>query len=342
MRLNPTASTTRPVQVEAGEDERTFVAGVLRAESAAIERMVDALGADLHSAIDLLDRCTGHVVVTGMGKSGLIAQKISATLSSVGLPSHFMHPAEALHGDLGRVRECDVVWALSYSGNTDEVVQLGHVLRDEGLAILAISSNPASRLARLATVHLNIGNVEEACPHNLAPTASTTAMLALGDALALAVSRRRRFSPEDFRRRHPGGTLGVLLQPITEVLRFRVGENLPLIRVGATVREALRQADVGRRPGAMLMIDERGTLAGLFTDGDLRRLVLKDPQALEQPIASVMTRKPRVLQSDQIVRDAVALVQEFRPDEIPVVDDAGRPIGLVDVQDLIALRIIQE
>lgn len=342
MRLNPTASTTRPVQVEAGEDERTFVAGVLRAESAAIERMVDALGADLHAAIDLLDRCTGHVVVTGMGKSGLIAQKISATLSSVGLPSHFMHPAEALHGDLGRVRECDVVWALSYSGNTDEVVQLGHVLRDEGLAILAISSNPASRLARLATVHLNIGNVEEACPHNLAPTASTTAMLALGDALALAVSRRRRFSPEDFRRRHPGGTLGVLLQPITEVLRFRVGENLPLIRVGATVREALRQADVGRRPGAMLMIDERGTLAGLFTDGDLRRLVLKDPQALEQPIASVMTRKPRVLQSDQIVRDAVALVQEFRPDEIPVVDDAGRPIGLVDVQDLIALRIIQE
>lgn len=342
MRLNPTASTTRPVQVEAGEDERTFVAGVLRAESAAIERMVDALGADLHAAIDLLDRCTGHVVVTGMGKSGLIAQKISATLSSVGLPSHFMHPAEALHGDLGRVRECDVVWALSYSGNTDEVVQLGHVLRDEGLAILAISSNPASRLARLATVHLSIGNVEEACPHNLAPTASTTAMLALGDALALAVSRRRRFSPEDFRRRHPGGTLGVLLQPITEVLRFRVGENLPLIRVGATVREALRQADVGRRPGAMLMIDERGTLAGLFTDGDLRRLVLKDPQALEQPIASVMTRKPRVLRADQIVRDAVALVQEFRPDEIPVVDDAGRPIGLVDVQDLIALRIIQE
>lgn len=336
-------STRTAVQPErSSADEREFIAGVLRAESAAIERIVENLGDELHAAVDLLDRCTGHVAVTGMGKSGLIAQKVSATLSSVGLPSHFIHPAEALHGDLGRVREGDVVWALSYSGNTDEVVQLGHVLRDEGLPILAISSNPASRLARLATVHLSIGHVEEACPHNLAPTASTTAMLALGDALALAVSRRRRFSPEDFRRRHPGGTLGVLLQPITEVLRFRVGENLPLIRVGATVREALRQADVGRRPGAMLMIDEQGGLAGLFTDGDLRRLVLKEPDALDRPIASVMTRRPRVLRVGQIVRDAVALVQEFRPDEIPVVDDAGRPIGLVDVQDLIALRIIQE
>lgn len=323
-------------------DERAFIAEVLRAESAAIERVVENLGDELHAAADLLDRCTGHVAVTGMGKSGLIAQKISATLSSLGLPSHFIHPAEALHGDLGRVREGDVVWALSYSGNTDEVVQLGHVIRDEGLPILAVSSNPASRLARLATVHLSIGHVDEACPHNLAPTASTTAMLALGDALALAVSRRRRFSPEDFRRRHPGGTLGVLLQRITDVLRFRVGENLPLIRVDATVREALKQADVGRRPGAMLMIDEQGALAGVFTDGDLRRLVLRDAGALDRPIASVMTRRPRVLRADQILRDAVALVQEFRPDEIPVVDEAGRPIGLVDVQDLIALRIIQE
>jgi len=332
-RLKPEKSNT---------DERTFIAEVLRAESAAIERMIETLGEELHAAVDLLDNCAGHVAVTGMGKSGLIAQKISATLSSVGLPSHFIHPAEALHGDLGRVREGDVVWALSYSGNTEEVVQLGHVLRSEGLPILAVSSNPASRLARLATVHLSIGNVEEACPHNLAPTASTTAMLALGDALALAVSRRRRFSPEDFRRRHPGGTLGVLLQPITEVLRFRVGENLPLIPMAATVREALRQADIGRRPGAMLMVDESGLLAGLFTDGDLRRLVLRDPNALDQPIASVMTLRPRVLRADQLVREAVALVQEFRPDEIPVVDEAGRPIGLVDVQDLIALRIIQE
>jgi len=205
-----------------------------------------------------------------------------------------------------------------------------------------VSSNPASRLARLATVHLNLGNTPEACPHNLAPTASTTAMLALGDALALAVSRRRKFSEADFRKRHPGGMLGVLLQPITEVLSFRAGDNLPLIPINFTVLAALKQADVGRRPGAMMIIDDCGTLAGIFTDGDLRRLLLRNPAALDEPIASVMTRQPRVLRQNQIVRDAVALVQEFRPDEIPVVDEQGCPIGLVDVQDLIALRIIQQ
>ncbi len=337
-----TARTPPPETDTSPQAEREFVAAVLRAECVAIERMAESLGDELRSAIDLLDSCAGHVAVTGMGKSGLIAQKISATLSSVGVPSQFIHPAEALHGDLGRVREGDVVWALSYSGNTDEVVQLGHVFQREGFPILAVSSNPASRLARLARVHLNLGDIPEACPYNLAPTASTTAMLALGDALALAVSRRRQFSEADFRRRHPGGMLGVLLQPITEVLRFRAGENLPLIPVGLTVREALKQADVGRRPGAMLIVDDRGGLAGLFTDGDLRRLVLANSAAVDEPIAKVMTRRPRVLRENQIVRDAVALVQEFRPDEIPVVDEQGRPVGLVDVQDLIALRIIQE
>ncbi len=340
--MSTTARKPAPERDTPAASEREFVLTALRAECAAIERTAESIGGELAAAIDLLDGCTGHVAVTGMGKSGLIAQKISATLSSVGVPSHFIHPAEALHGDLGRVRQGDVVWALSYSGNTDEVVQLGHVLRSEGLPILAVSSNPASRLAKLATVHLNLGDISEACPLNLAPTASTTAMLALGDALALAVSRRRQFSEADFRRRHPGGMLGVLLQPVTEVLRFKAGENLPLIPVGSTVRTALQQADVGRRPGALLIVNEAGELAGLFTDGDLRRLVLRDPAALDQPIASVMTKKPRVLRQDQIVREAVEMVQEFRPDEIPVVDRAGRPIGLVDVQDLIALRIIQE
>ncbi len=340
--MSTTARKPAPEIETSSASEREFILAALRAECAAIERTAESIGDDLAAAIDLLDGCTGHVAVTGMGKSGLIAQKISATLSSVGVPSHFIHPAEALHGDLGRVRKGDVVWALSYSGNTDEVVQLGHVLRAEGLPILAVSSNPASRLAKLATAHLNLGDISEACPLNLAPTASTTAMLALGDALALAVSRRRQFSEADFRRRHPGGMLGVLLQPVTEVLRFKAGENLPLIPVGSTVRAALQQADVGRRPGALLIVNKAGDLAGLFTDGDLRRLVLRDPSALDQPIASVMTKHPRVLRQDQIVREAVEMVQEFRPDEIPVVDKAGCPIGLVDVQDLIALRIIQE
>ncbi len=341
--MSTTAPKSAPEAIAHSADEREFILAALRAECAAIEHAAASVSEEISAAVDLLDACTGHVVVTGMGKSGLIAQKISATLSSVGVPSHFMHPAEALHGDLGRVRDGDAVWALSYSGNTEEVVQLGHVLRSEGLPILAVSSNPASRLARLATVHLNLGDISEACPLNLAPTASTTAMLALGDALALAVSRRRQFSEADFRRRHPGGMLGVLLQPVTEVLRFKVGENLPLIPLDATVGAALKRAEVGRRPGAMLIVDDAGALAGLFTDGDLRRLLLRDGAgALDQPIATVMTSRPRVLRCDQIVREAVELVQKFRPDEIPVVDDAGRPIGLVDVQDLIAQRIIQE
>lgn len=334
-------STAKAIESTAAA-ERRVVAQTLRTEAAAIEQLAGSLGPEIVAAIDLVDRCRGHVVVTGLGKSGLIAQKISATLSSIGIPSHFMHPTEALHGDLGRIRDGDVLWALSLSGNTDEVVQLGLVVRENSVPIISVTSNPESRLGKLATVHLSIGATMEACPHNLAPTTSTTVMLALGDAIGIAVSRRRQFSEADFRKRHPGGALGALLQPITDILRFEVGKNLPLIALGTKLGDALRQAEVGRRPGAMLVVDEQGRLAGLFTDGDLRRLWLERPDALHGPIDDVMTPEPRRLRSDAIVRDAVRLAQEFRPDEIPVVDEQGRPIGLVDVQDLVAMRVVSE
>lgn len=336
------AATRMAVVGDRLAEEREFVLGAIRAEVDAIRRLPEELGTELHQAIDVLEACHGHVVTTGMGKSGLISQKISSTMASIGVPSHFVHPAEAVHGDLGRIRAEDVLLALSYSGNTEEVVTLATLVKPDGVPVVGMSSNRLSDLARVSTVHLSIGDVTEACPLNLAPTASTTAMLALGDALALAVSRRHQFTVEDYQKRHPGGLLGRGLRPIREALRFRVGANLPTIPDDVTVREALVQANVGRRPGAMLIVDGSGRLAGIFTDGDLRRLVLAHADALERRIADVMTAGPRCLPADALIRDTVQLVREHRQDEIPVVDADGRPIGLLDVQDLIAMKVIDE
>lgn len=327
-----------------GQDARAYVVSVLEAEAEAvcsIARTID--GESIDRAVDLINGCRGHIVVSGMGKSGFIAQKISATLSSIGIPSHFVHPAEAVHGDLGRIRREDVLWAMSFSGNTEEVVTLASLLRADSIPVIGMSSDGASRLAKASDVHLALGEITEACPHNLAPTASTTAMLALGDAIGLAASRLRNFTANDYRKRHPGGMLGLSLRPVTEVLRFRVPETLPLIPESETVRGALKRADIGRRPGALLIVDEKdGRLAGIFTDGDLRRLVMKDAGVLDRPICEVMTRAPSALRDDQLVRDTVDLVRETRRDEIPVIDALGRPVGLLDVQDLIALRIIRD
>ena len=326
-----------------GADELSFIRSSLDAEARAIDRLFDEIKGEVVAAVDVLDGCRGLVVTTGMGKSGIIARKVSATLSSIGVPSHFLHPAEAVHGDMGRIRRDDVVWAFSYSGNTEEVVVLCTLVKQDGVRVVGTSAKRESRLARLSDVHLCIGDITEACPLNLAPTTSTTASLAVGDAVALAVSRRKHFTAEDFQKRHPGGLLGAGLRPVTEILRFRVGKNLPLIPEGVTVREALALAETGRRPGAMLIVDDGGRMTGIFTDGDLRRLVMESgDEGLGRVIAEVMTRDPRKLMDDQLVRDTVQLVREHRQDEIPVVDGDERPVGLVDVQDLIALKVIEE
>ena len=340
--------SSKPAQHEQSNvhDEMAFIGDVLRSEAAAIERLAadsnPATAEAWSSAVSLIVGCQGHVVISGMGKSGLVGAKTSATMSSLGLPSHVVHPAEAVHGDLGRVRRGDVAILLSYSGETEEVVNLAAILKADGVPRIGISGKPDSTLARLSDVHLNLGDVTEACPLRLAPTASTTAMLAVGDALALAASRRMAFTADDFQKRHPGGLLGAALKPVTEVLRFTVGENLPAVADSVTVREALDQAAADRRAGAIVLIDDVGRLSGIFTDADLRRLVRSDPDAMTRPIASVMTTHPRHLTSDQLVRDAVNLVREHRLDEIPVVDADGKPVGLVDVQDLITMRIVRE
>ncbi len=327
--------------------DASFVQEALQAEADAIGRLAQQVaGEDAEhwsQAIELIVGCEGHVVVSGLGKSGLIGAKISATFSSLGRPSHLLHPTEAAHGDLGRLRRGDVVILLSYSGETEEVVALASILKADNVPTIGMSHGPESSLGRLCSAHLSIGEIVEACPLNLAPTVSTTAMLAIGDALALAAARRLQFDADAFQARHPGGMLGAGLRPITEVLRFRVGRNLPVISDSETIKTALQGAGEGRRAGAILLVDQDGVLSGIFTDGDLRRLINQHgAAALEQPISKSMTPRPGHLNEDSLVRDAVRLVREHRIDEIPVLDHSGRPLGLVDVQDLIAMKVIRE
>lgn len=325
------------------DEQAAFARGVLEAEAAAIQCI--SIDTAFHEAVDRIMVTKGSVVVTGLGKSYLIGQKISATFASTGTPSHVIHPTEAMHGDLGRIRRQDLVLALSYSGTTDEVVALTTILRQDEVPVIAIVGVPNGHLDRLATITLCVGDVKEACPLNLAPTASATAMLALGDALALAVSRRRHFGVADFQRVHPGGSLGRQLMLVTEAMRFRVDHNLPLVGVEMSVAEAFRQTDQPapglRRSGAVLIVDSEGHLAGIFTDADFRRAVLKFGSGmLAEPIGSFMTEDPRYLDATCRVRDAVQMVRQWRIDEIPVVDAEGQPLGMIDVQDLISLRVI--
>lgn len=327
-------------------DELALMRAAIAAEAHAVARVGELIGDEAVRAVDeivaAVDR-GGCVIVTGMGKSGQIGAKISATLASLAIPSQFVHPAEAVHGDLGRIGPKDCVLALSYSGETSEVVALASILKHDGIPVITITKGlGGSHLERLATVSLGIGDVEEACPLSLAPTSSTTATLALGDALSLAAAQRRSFSPEDFAKRHPGGWLGDMLRPVKEVLRFTAEHNLPVVEDRVTVAEALDRASaINRRPGAIVLVDGDGVMTGLFTDGDLRRLILRDTAELGLPIDRVMTRSPRTLHEDAQVRDAVALIREFRQDEIPVVDALGRPVGILDVQDLIALKVVR-
>lgn len=331
--------------------ESTFISEVLRAESDAINRVAHeikenpAVCSQWSNAIDLLEACSGHVVFSGMGKSGLVGAKLSATFSSIGQPSHVVHPAEAVHGDLGSIRRDDVVILMSYSGTTEEVLNLAAILRTDNIPRIGISESDESPLAKLCSAHLSTGPITEACPLNLAPTASTTATLAIGDALGLAVSRRRNFTADDFHKHHPGGMLGAGLRSITEVIRFRVGDNMPTVHRSSSVGDALlaaRPDSDKRRAGAILLVDDDDKLVGIFTDGDLRRLVIVDAEPMQRIIGEVATTNPRRLATTALVRDAKQLVAEHRVDEIPIVDEDNHPIGLIDVQDLIAMKVVTE
>ncbi|HVO33793.1 MAG TPA: KpsF/GutQ family sugar-phosphate isomerase [Elusimicrobiota bacterium] len=307
---------------------------VLRLESKTVAAQIRAIGPQFLKAVHLISHCPGHVVVVGVGKSGLIGRKITATLASTGTPSAFVHPAEGMHGDLGMITRRDIVLALSYSGETEEVKRLIPSIRAMQVPLLAFTARPHSRLARMADVVLPVYVRREACPYNLTPTTSTTAMLALGDALAMAVMDSRGFKPEDFARLHPGGVLGKRLLWTVEDIMHRGAEN-PVVRQDQPVREALRVM-TKTRTGAASVVNQYKRLVGYFTDGDFRRLAPRDPGLLGRPMKTVMTQRPHVLKLGTRIGVAAEKLRQYRCDNIPVVDGHGRPVGLVDERDLLS------
>jgi arabinose-5-phosphate isomerase len=309
---------------------------ILRAEGEAVLRAADGLDASFCRGVRLLLECTGSVVVTGIGKAGLVARKISATLASTGTPSHFLHPAEAMHGDLGAIRGDDVVLALSQSGETEEITRLLPHLAARRAAIVALTGRADSALGRAATVVVATGALREACALGLAPSTSTSLMLALGDALALVTSSLRQFTAEDFAARHPGGSLGRQLMLVEDVMRPL--SECRIARPTDTVREVFARPLPARRTGAVMILDDAGTLAGVFTDSDLARLFeRRHDAALDSAIGGVMTSRPTTLPAGTRLRDAIAILESRRLSELPVLDAAERPVGLVDIVDLVGL-----
>ena len=321
---------------------RQFAEQVINAEVCALRGLVPALDEDFDRAVRLMLECPGAVLTCGIGKAGHVARKLSASLSSTGTPSHFLNPAEAMHGDLGSVRKGDVVVVLSYSGESDEILRVLSVLKKLGHPVIAMTSSAANALGRHADVVLKLGKVEEACPLRLAPSASTTAMMALGDALFLTVMKWRKFTSEEFALYHPAGQLGRKLIRVREAMTFRIGENLPIARDNLTVRQVLHEvSSVKRRSGAVILVDDIGRVSGIFTDGDLRRtLTGDDVGALSEPVKDVMTPDPKRIHGDQLASAAMGMMRRHRIDELPVVDDQDRPIGLIDIQDLVVLRML--
>ena len=311
---------------------------VLQIERDAISRLAVHLDGRFEAAVELLAKCLGRVVVTGMGKPGIIGQKISATFSSLGIPSLWLHPAEAAHGDLGRVTGQDVVVALSHSGETEEIVHLLPVLKRIGAKLIAITGNPASRLGQQANVALNTFVKNEASPWGLVPTASTTTMLALGDALAVALSEKRGFTSEDFAALHPGGSLGKRLTLRVEDL-MRKGPANPVVRQSDSVKKVLL-AITRARAGSASVVDGRGRLVGIFTDGDLRRHLEEDRQILHRKVSEVMTAKPKALPVGHLAVEALKILRAYRIDEIPIVDSRSKPVGLLDIQDLLKAGLV--
>jgi arabinose-5-phosphate isomerase len=323
----------------AKQDIVEYARAVIRAEAEAVAQLGARLNGGFARAVEMVLACPGRVVVTGMGKPGFIAQKISATFASTGTPSLYLHPAEALHGDLGRLVPGDLVLALSNSGETDELLRLLPAIRRLGAPIVAMTSGARNSLADQADVVLEIGPVPEACPLGLAPTASTVALLAIGDALAMAVQHKRGFSPEQFASLHPGGTLGRQLLRVRDVMR--TGTRNPTVRWDLPLRDtAAVMTRTEGRPGAASVVDAHGKLIGIFTDGDLRRLVQDGEMDFSRPVATVMGKSPRTVGPEDLATIAAEMMREIQVDQLPVVDRDGRPVGLLDVQDLLAARLL--
>jgi len=304
---------------------------VLETEADAINRLKDGLGEDFEKTVELIIACTGRVVWTGMGKSGIICRKLAATMSSTGTPSLFLHPAEAIHGDLGMVTEADLVVAISNSGATDEILRLLEILRRQGIKLIAMTSYPESPLARAADIHLDLGVRTEACPLNLAPTASTTASIALGDALALSVSVRKGFREEDFARFHPGGKLGKKFLKVADLMHS--GDEIPVVAADTAMKDVIYEMS-RKGLGLATVLDGDGALLGLITDGDLRRLMECEADPLARKASEVMNRGGVCISADDLATAALKKLEEKRITSLLVCDGSGKVAGVLHVHDL--------
>jgi len=289
-------------------------------------------------AVELLLGCKGRIVVSGIGKSGHIGKKVAATFASTGSPAFFVHPAEASHGDLGMVTQHDVFVAFSNSGETSELTAIVPIIKRTGAKLIALTGNPSSSLAELSDAHINVAVEKEACPLNLAPTASTTAALAMGDALAVALLDAQGFRPEDFARSHPGGSLGrKLLTHVRDVMRS--GEECPRTRFDASITDALLEI-TAKRMGMTVIIDNNEKVVGIFTDGDLRRLIEKNNHFQTTSLKDAMTPKPRTISPDVLAAEAVEMMERHRINQLVVADASGQLIGALNLHDLFAAQVI--
>ena len=314
-----------------------YARDILQSEARALNEVSGVIGETLEKAVELvLKHCPpGRLIVSGMGKAGYVAMKLSATLSSIGYPSFFLHPADAIHGDLGRCTKDDLVLILSNSGETPELLRLLPLLKGIGATIVSITGSGHSTLATHSDLAVVTGKIQEAGPLGLAPTTSTTVMMAIGDALAMSLIKKRGFSREEFALYHPGGDLGRALLTVSQIMRQ--GEYNCVVHSSLLTREVLHKITITKgKPGAVSIVDDNGLLVGCFTDGDLRRHLEIGVAFLEKPIAEIMSRTPKTLRPEKLAQESRRMMQEFKIDQVLVVDEQNRPVGLVDIQDLLS------
>lgn len=309
---------------------------IFEKEKEGLSLLSEVLDDGFNQAVDLIKNCTHHVVISGMGKAGLVGAKIAATLSSTGTPSFFMHPAEAIHGDFGMLCREDIVILMSFGGETEEIVRLLPMLRVMENKIIAITRTRTSTLGRNADIVLEIGNVREACPMGLAPTTSTTAMMALGDALAIVLLRVKNFDERKYAFFHPGGSLGKKLLTVKEVMRSK--ERNPVMSEEKSVKEVLLAISEARA-GAALLTDSSGQLSGIFTDGDLRRLLNKS-SSVDLKVKEVMIKNPKYVNENLCALEAVGIMKKFMIGQLPVLDESKKPLGQLDLKDLVNIGLL--
>ena len=321
------------------EPRLTLAERVLRLEAEGILGLVPRLDARFLKAVDLLHDCRGRVIVTGMGKSGLVGRKIAATLASTGTPAYFLHPAEGVHGDIGMVARDDVVLALSNSGETDELLAILPQLKRLGVPLILLTGTPASTLAKQSDVVLDVSVAEEACPMNLAPTSSTTAALALGDALAMVLLDLKGLSPEDYAALHPRGDLGWRALFIRVADLMQTGDAVPRVPEDAPMADVIREM-TEKRLGVTTVVDAAGRLAGIFTDGDLRRVHLKEPPISSLRARDCMTRSPKLIGKEELAAKALQVLESFAITSLVIVDHAHRPVGIIHMHDILRAKIV--